>query len=207
MANLFELPRYIAIEGPIRVGKSTLAEVLARHNVRATFFMIGKFIEQRPDIVRAVSSAGHAIGNHTCAHPNLIFRWPSEVRRELQGCERALEEAGVEHAKLFRPPHGGRTPTVLRTVRSMGFVPVMWSVSAWDWNPHTAEEIAATVRKQMRGGDVILMHDGGHQQMGVDRSASVQAAGLLIERYLGEGFEFVTIPEMMANSDAGVGPS
>lgn len=184
-------------DGPNDRHTLELLEVLARHQVRATFFMIGSFVEQRAEIARAVAAAGHVVGNHTMTHPNLIFRPAKEVRRELANCERAFDDAGVTHAPLFRPPHGGRTPTVLRGARSMGLEPVMWSVSAWDWNPHPPEKIANIVERQVLGGDVILMHDGGHKRIGIDRSASVRATELIIRRYKGEGYEFVTIPEMM----------
>jgi peptidoglycan/xylan/chitin deacetylase (PgdA/CDA1 family) len=184
-------------DGPNDSHTLALLEVLARHDVHATFFMIGKFVEQRPAIARAVAAAGHAIGNHTHTHPNLIFCHGNVVGRELQDCTRAFDDAGIAHAGVFRPPHGARTPAVLRTARRMGFEPVMWSVSGWDWNPHSAEKIAQIVHRQVRGGDVILLHDGSHQHMGTDRSASVRATELILERYLGEGFEFVTVPEMM----------
>ncbi len=187
-------------DGPNDPHTLHLLDVLARHNVHATFFMIGSFVEQWPAIARAVAAAGHAIGNHTHTHPNLIFRHGSVVRRELQACERALDNAGVVRAGLFRPPHGGRTPTVLRTARDMGLEPIMWSVTAWDWNPHSPEKIARLVQRQVLGGDVILLHDGGHHRVGVDRSASVRATDLIIQRYKGEGYEFVTIPEMMKNN-------
>jgi peptidoglycan/xylan/chitin deacetylase (PgdA/CDA1 family) len=184
-------------DGPNDPHTLHLLEVLARHQVRATFFMIGSFVRQRPDIARAVAAAGHVIGNHTSTHPNLIFRHQRDVCREIETCERALDDAGVAHVSLFRPPHGGRTPTVLRTARRMRLEPVMWSVTGWDWDSHPSEEIARRVHRQVRGGDVILLHDGGHQRMGVDRSATVRATDLILQRYLGEGYEFVTIPEMM----------
>ncbi|MGB9104452.1 MAG: polysaccharide deacetylase family protein [Terriglobales bacterium] len=187
-------------DGPNDPHTLHLLDVLARHNVHATFFMIGSFVEQRPEIARAVAAAGHAIGNHTHTHPNLIFHHGGAVRRELQDCERALDNAGVVRAGLFRPPHGGRTPTVLRTARDMGLEPIMWSVTAWDWNPHSPEKIAGLVQRQVLGGDVILLHDGGHHRMGVDRSASVRAVDLIIQRCVGQGYEFVTIPEMMKNN-------
>ncbi len=187
-------------DGPNDPHTLHLLEALARHNVQATFFMIGKFVAQRPGIARAVGEAGHAIGNHTSSHPNLIFRYAADVRREIEECERVLDDAGVAHKNLFRPPHGGRTPAVLRTVRRLGMAPIMWSVSAWDWNPHPPEKIAQIVQRQVRGGDIILMHDGGHERMGVDRSASVRAADLIVRRYLDAGYEFVTIPEMMGSS-------
>jgi peptidoglycan/xylan/chitin deacetylase (PgdA/CDA1 family) len=184
-------------DGPNDPHTLHLLDVLARHNVHATFFMVGSFVEQRPGIARAVAAAGHAVGNHTHTHPNLIFRRGSVVRRELQDCERALDNAGVMRTSLFRPPHGGRTPIVLRTACAMGLEPIMWSVTGWDWNPYSPEKIAGLVHRQVLGGDVILLHDGGHLGMGADRSASVRAADLIIQRFVGEGYEFVTIPEMM----------
>ena len=84
----------------------------------------------------------------------------------------------------------------------MGLEPVMWSVSGWDWNPHSPEKIAQIVHRQVRGGDVILLHDGSHHGMGTDRSASVRATELILQRYRSEGYEFVTIPEMMKEGSA-----
>ena len=184
-------------DGPNDPHTLHLLDVLARRGVPATFFMIGSFVEQRPEIARAVAAAGHAIGNHTHTHPNLIFHPGNVVRRELEDCEHALDHSGVTCAGLFRPPHGGRTPAVLQAARAMGLEPIMWSVSGWDWNPHSPEKIAKLVYRQVLGGDVILLHDGGHHGTGVNRTASVRATELIIRRYQGEGYEFVTIPEMM----------
>jgi len=184
-------------DGPNDPHTYRLLEVLERHTVKATFFMIGNFVRHRPEIAQAVSTAGHVIANHTMTHPNLIFRGDGDVRKELMDCERAFDDAGISHAALFRPPHGGRTPAVLRTARSLGLEPVMWSVSGWDWNPQAPEKIVSIVRKQIAGGDVILLHDGGHKQFGTDRAATVRATDLMLERFSGEGYEFATIAEMM----------
>ena len=76
--------------------------------------------------------------------------------------------------------------------------PVMWDITGFDWNAPSAEYIEQKVSSRVRGGNVILLHDGGHLQMGADRSRTVTAIDRLIARYLAEGYEFVTIPEMMA---------
>ena len=184
-------------DGPNDPHTQSLLDVLARYEVRATFFMMGRYVKYRPDIARAVVAAGHEIGNHTFSHPNLIFRSSGQVRRELANCDHAIESATGQRTSLFRPPHGGRRPASLRAIRAAGYTPVMWSVSGYDWSATSARQIVEKVAHQLRGGDVILLHDGGHLQMGTDRAFTVAATDEILRRYKGEGFEFVTVSEMM----------
>jgi peptidoglycan/xylan/chitin deacetylase (PgdA/CDA1 family) len=86
---------------------------------------------------------------------------------------------------------------VLRIARELGLEPVMWNVTGYDWSAPPAAVIERKVAKRIRGGDVVLLHDGGHKQMGTDRSQTVLATDRLIQRYKAEGYKFVTIPEMM----------
>lgn len=186
-------------DGPNDPYTLQLLEVLSKCNVKATFFVIGKYVDQRPDIVRDVVAAGHEVGNHTYTHPNLIFRSQAGFREELSRCEIALDNAvGKAHAPLFRPPFGARRPAVLRTVRQAGMTPVMWSVTGYDWSAKSSEQIERKVTKQVRGGEVVLLHDGGHLAFGTDRSHTVKATARLIERYQGEGWGLRTVGEMMA---------
>jgi peptidoglycan/xylan/chitin deacetylase (PgdA/CDA1 family) len=194
-------------DGPNDPYTLRLLEVLAKHNTRATFFLIGRYVRHRPDIVQEIVKAGHSVGNHTLSHSLLIFKSEAEIRKELSECHAALSEAVGEHSNLFRPPFGGRRPAVLRIARELGLDPVMWSVTGYDWNAPPAAVIEQKVTKQLRGGDVILLHDGGHKQMGADRSQTVLATDHLITRYTAVGYEFVTVPEMMAKSAVSRQPS
>lgn len=184
-------------DGPNDPHTMRLLEVLERHQVRATFFMIGQFVRQRPEIARAVASAGHVIGNHTFTHPNLIFSSLRQTRAELEQCERILSDVVGEHSRLFRPPFGGRRPGTLRIARSLGLEPVMWNVTGWDWKTTLPEYVERKVSAQIRGGDVILLHDGGHRRIGADRAHTVEATDRIINRYKAQGYEFVTVPEML----------
>jgi peptidoglycan/xylan/chitin deacetylase (PgdA/CDA1 family) len=183
-------------DGPNDPHTLNLLQVLAKYNVRATFFMIGRHVQQRPDIARAVAEAGHVIGNHTFTHPNLIFKSAQQTHHQLLDCRHALQDAIGEHSNLFRPPFGGRRPSTLRTARELALQTIMWNVTGYDWNAPPAAVIENKIAHQMRGGDVILLHDGGDKAMGTDRSQTVIATENLIRRYKDQGHEFVTVGEI-----------
>ena len=189
-------------DGPNDPHTLRLLETLARHDVHATFFLIGRYVRQRPDLAREIVRAGHIVGNHTFTHPLLTLKSAGETRKEFASCRAALEDAIGQPSNLFRPPFGGRRPATLRIAREFGFEPVMWNVTGYDWNAPPAAAIEKKVESQIRGGDVILLHDGGHKQMGADRSQTVLATDRLIARYKSEGYEFVTIPRMIEDADA-----
>jgi|ERR1700677_2812072 peptidoglycan/xylan/chitin deacetylase (PgdA/CDA1 family) len=184
-------------DGPNDPHTLRLLEVLAKHSVHATFFLIGRYVQQRPEIVREIVQAGHVVGNHTFTHPLLTFKSEKEIHLELSQCSSALREVLGEHSNLFRPPFGGRRPAVFRAARALSLEPVMWNVTGYDWTAPPASTIERKVAQQIRGGDVILLHDGGHKQMGADRSNTVIATDHLIANYQSSSYEFVTIPQMM----------
>lgn len=184
-------------DGPNDPDTFDLLEVLAKHNVRATFFLIGQFARQRPDIAREVAKQGHVIGNHTFTHPLLTFTSAAQIRQEIVRCREAISEAIGEHSNLFRPPFGGRRPGVFGLVRQLGLEPIMWNVTGYDWDAPSMDYIEQKVTRRIRGGDVVLLHDGSHLAFGGDRSKTVQVVDRIVPRYQAEGFEFVTVPEMM----------
>jgi peptidoglycan/xylan/chitin deacetylase (PgdA/CDA1 family) len=194
-------------DGPNDPHTQRLLEVLAKHNVHATFFLIGRYIQQQPQIAREIVQAGHIVGNHTFTHPLLTFRSEAEIRQELQQCRSALQDAIGQHSNLFRPPFGGRRPAVLRVARELGLEPIMWNVTGYDWNAPPAALIEGKISNQIRGGNVILLHDGGHKHLGADRSQTVIATDRLIPHYKTEGYEFVTVPQMISKSNVSDQPS
>jgi peptidoglycan/xylan/chitin deacetylase (PgdA/CDA1 family) len=184
-------------DGPNDPWTLKLLEVLEKHSVGATFFMLGRNVRERPEIARAVAQAGHAVGNHAFSHPNLIFAGPARLRQELEETSKAIEQATGKRPSLFRPPFGGRRPGTFVTARELRMVPVMWRVTCYDWSAKSHLQILRHAQRQIRGGEIILLHDGGHLRMGEDRSATVRATDELIAEYKQRGFSFVTVPAMM----------
>ena len=186
-------------DGPNDAATLQLLEVLARHVVRATFFNMGNFARERPEIVRQVAAAGHLVGNHTMSHPRLSTASAARVRQEIADCNAALEEIMGAAVKFFRPPYGARRPAVLRAARELGLTPVMWNVTGYDWNPIGVEGIlsnleAGIARWQRRGrGANLLLHDGGHRAMGAARMDTVRAVDRLLTTRRGTATRFVTV--------------
>ncbi len=186
-------------DGPNDTATLALLEVLARHNARATFFVIGKFARKHPGIVRAVHAAGHLIGNHTETHPWLTMLPTMEIHKELHNCNHVLEDILGAPIRYVRFPHGARRPATLRIARELGLKPVQWNAMGNDWQLPTPEAILArlnhglTRASRRHQGANILLHDGHDQAMSANRIPTVQATDQLLLRFAREGKRTVTV--------------
>jgi len=176
-------------DGPNPAWTPRLLDLLAEHEVRATFFLVGRFAEAEPELVRRIAAAGHVIGNHSFSHPNLALTAAGRVEQELARTSEALEQIAGAPVCFFRPPFGARRPFVLRTARRLGMVPVLWNAMTNDWEEPSAEAIAERLARVIDGLERrgraanIVLHDGGHRGLGASRGPSVAATGRLLRRY------------------------
>jgi peptidoglycan/xylan/chitin deacetylase (PgdA/CDA1 family) len=186
-------------DGPNDPYTHQLLEVLARHEVRVTFFLIGQFVRERPDVVRAIDRAGHLIGSHTMNHPRLMYTSRKRMRNELAGTTALLEDAIGRRVRYFRPPFGARRPELFHLLHEMEQIPVMWNVTARDWKASSAAEIEGRIERgilhnqRRRRGSNILLHDGSHRSFGTDRRRTVTATANLLALAPRGGLRFVTV--------------
>jgi peptidoglycan/xylan/chitin deacetylase (PgdA/CDA1 family) len=200
-------PRKLAItfdDGPNPAVTPKLLDLLDRHDAKATFFMIGRFVRESPGLAREVQSRGHLVANHTQTHPNLFWMGPVAVRRELQQCQDALQEVLGAPAEYFRPPYGIRNPWVVGTARDLGMKTVMWTRIPGDWMGKPANWLAERMQpiaenaegaENRTTGDILCLHDGGHRELNADRHATVEALEHCLPRWRDLGLKFVTIAQ------------
>ena len=185
-------------DGPNATWTPRLLDILAQHEVRAAFFLLGSRAAAQPELVRRIATAGHTIGNHSWSHPNLARTRAGRVREELRQTSDALQQITGAPVKFFRPPFGARRPQVFRIARAMGMEPVLWNAMTSDWSDPSADRVAKRLIKKIDGLERsgraanIVLHDGGHLDAAANRAPSVTAAGLLLERYA-KNHRFVTV--------------
>ena len=185
-------------DGPNPAWTPRLLDVLAQHGVKATFFLLGQFVEREPALARSIAGSGHLIGNHSWSHPNLSLTPARRVREELLRTRDMLEQITGKPVRFFRPPFGARRPYVLRAARELGMTPVMWNAMTSDWEERSPDRIAERLMSKIdarhRSGRAanIVMHDGGHLALNTDRGPSIAAADKLLARYA-SSHKFVTV--------------
>jgi peptidoglycan-N-acetylglucosamine deacetylase len=173
-------------------------DILARYQVKATFFVIGMNVEKYPDLARRIVAEGHAIGNHTYSHPLLgPVEIPSRFEHELERADLAIEAATGVRTRLFRPPRGLRSPWMMRRARSDGYQVVTWSVSPDDWRHPPSSVIVQRVLDRVRPGAIVLLHDGLETRASPHQENTVAALPAILAGLQARGYRFVTVPELL----------
>lgn len=166
-----------------------ILDVLKKHKVKATFFVIGKMVRTREALLQRVIDEGHGLGNHTYDHANLAQLSAAGVKDQLL---HAAEKIGPEAGACFRPPYGALNDRARQVASSVDMQPVLWTIDTDDWSPSASVgSISAQLRKA-HPGSVVLMHDGGG-----DRTATAAALDKVIPELQAKGYQFATVPICM----------
>lgn len=181
-------------DGPNPQATPRILDALARADVHATFFILGRHAERWPALVRRVHEEGHAIGNHGYFHRKLHFRSPGYVRMDLTRGADAIAQACGARPALFRAPHGFRSPWVNRIAHSLGERVVGWSLGVWDSSRPGADVIVRRTLEGTRSGSILLLHDGDGYDAAGDRTQTAEAVPIVVGELARRGYGFVKVP-------------
>ena len=181
-------------DGPNPDATPLILQTLREKGVRATFFVLGSHAERWPELVRRISAEGHQLGNHGYFHRKLQFKSPFYVSRDIRLGIRAIKRAGAPAPRLFRAPHGFRSPWTTPIASSYGERTVGWSLGVWDSDRPGADEIVRRTMEGVEPGSIILLHDGDGYNPDGDRMQTAAALPTIIDRLKEQGYEFATLP-------------
>jgi len=175
-------------DGPNPAWTPHLLDTLARSGIHGTFFLVGRYAQAEPALVRQIVAAGHQIGSHSWSHLNLALASASCIEEQLSRTSQTLEQITGAPVRFFRPPFGARRPATLRIARRLGLTPVLWNAMTSDWKNPSADSIAKRLsgkidRLYRRGYAAnVVLHDGNHLTPAANRAPSTAAAAQLIAR-------------------------
>ena len=171
-----------------------ILETLDRYGIKATFFLCGFWVNDYPDMVREIAARGHEIGNHSMTHPHMNKLSSAQIRGELDAFENLINGVTGSGTKLFRVPYGEYNDNVIKTLRENGYEVVQWNIDTVDWKKErSAQTILDSVLGKLKDGSIILSHNNGYK--------IEQYLPTLIETALAQGYEFVTVSELLLDGN------
>lgn len=170
-----------------------LLDILDQHKVKATFFLVGDWVDKFPDDVKMIAQKGHDVGNHSDTHPHMPQLGADEAAKEITACNEKIKALTGKAPTLFRPPYGDYDNMVVNTVKNMGMYCVQWDVDSLDWKDPSPEQMTKTVLDKVKDGSIVLMHNGA-------KNTPAALPGI-IEGIKDKGFEIVLIKDLIPEGE------
>lgn len=170
-----------------------LISILKKHKAKATFFLVGSWVDKYPESVKSLSNAGHSIQNHSNTHPNLPQLSKEGIEKEIVLCNEKIRKITKKTPTLIRPPYGDYSNPVIESVNKLGMYTIQWDVDSLDWKNLSADEIYNRVTSKVQNGSIVLFHNAALN--------TPEALGKILETLTQEGYEFVTVEELIYKSD------
>ena len=166
-----------------------LLDILDEHDVKATFFLVGDWVDKYPDDVKNIAAHGHDIGNHSDTHPHLPQLSTENATSEIQRCNEKIEALTGSAPTLFRPPYGDYNNDVVLTARAMGYEVIQWSVDSLDWKNLGVQPMIDRATKSVRSGDIVLFHN--------DSQYILEALPAILKSYQAQGYTVVPVSQLL----------
>ncbi|MFR8547248.1 MAG: polysaccharide deacetylase family protein [Lachnospiraceae bacterium] len=164
-----------------------ILDILEQHDVKATFFVTGKWAQQYPEDVRRIAAAGHDLGNHSQSHRDMTFMEKREIQQEIQTVHEAVHRMTGVEMKVFRAPYGAYSDRLLQVIGQSGYLPVEWDVDSQDWKNYGVESIVEAA--QLKNGSIIHLHN--------EADPLIRALDPLVREIRAQGYELVPVSEMI----------
>lgn len=182
-------------DGPDLQFTPRILDVLKKHNVKATFFVVGNRVQAHPEIVRRMVREGHELGNHSYSHANLPKLKDEAFRNEVLRTQRVIAKHSGHQPQLIRPPYGEIREEQIKWLASQGFTMVNWNVDSLDWKGLNGDQVADNVLSNITSGAIVLQHSAGGK--GEDLSGTIDALPKIIQKLKADGVSFVTVSQLL----------
>jgi len=188
-------------DGPSEAFTSEILKILAEKKVFATFFLVGKHVEQHSEIARQIVDQGHEVGNHTYGHVTVPNSPPPQLTAQIMRTNLVILQQAGTYPLYLRPPRGLYDMRMRRIAKLLGQELVLWSLSSQDWHPRaTTAGVIRRVLDRVSPGDIILFHDSGSllNSEGSNRRPTVEALGPIIDGLREKGLDVVKLEDFLA---------
>lgn len=190
--SVYREDKVLAISFDAAWGDEDTAEIiriLAEHDVKATFFVVGAWVDKYPHQVKALFEAGHEVMNHSDSHPYMTRLSRAGMAAELSRCNDKIASITGVRPTLFRAPYGDYSNSVLEAAQAEGMFTIQWDVDSLDWKNLTAEQIYNRVVPRVKPGSIVLFHNGGLH--------TAQSLPSIISELKRQGYSFLKISELI----------
>ncbi|MEO8678356.1 MAG: polysaccharide deacetylase family protein [Vicinamibacterales bacterium] len=191
-------------DGPDPDLTPAVLDLLASAGARATFFCVGQRAEAHPELIAAILARGHGVENHTYSHPNgFAFRGPRGLTREILKAQEAIERSGAGRPRLFRAPAGMQNPWLSAVLARTGLSLVSWTRRGYDAVSNRSDRVAARLKKNLRAGDILLMHDGASARSANGRPVVLDALADLLDEMSRKGLRSEALHAVLEPNSSG----
>ncbi len=170
-----------------------LLDILEKYNVKATFFLVGMWVDNYPDSVKLIASKGHEIGNHSNTHPHMTQLSAEQMTEEISECNEKIKAITGKDVTLFRAPYGDYNNAVVESVNALNMYCIQWDVDSLDWKDPAPQEMVERINSKISGGSIILMHNGA--------ANTPEALPLILDAILKQGYKIVPVSEILLSGN------
>ncbi len=182
-------------DGPSKATLDIL-HILEKHNIKATFFVIGKKVERYPNIIKEIINNDHVLGNHTYSHKILTFLTQHEIKEEIKNCENSIFNLQNYKTKYIRAPHGFRSLFLKKILKEFNYTLVSWTRGIWDTDLPSSNILLHRIKQKNKNLEILLLHDGKDLCEEYNPEELLKALPEIIGYYKENGYGFVTIEEL-----------